>query len=45
VDPKVPFKPVAELTPAKIDVAMSTSLGFGGNNSAVVLKRAEGGAP
>ena len=39
VDPKIPIKPVAELTPAAIDVAMSTSLGFGGNNSAVIFRK------
>jgi 3-oxoacyl-(acyl-carrier-protein) synthase len=40
VDPKIPFAPVAEYRPAKLDVAMSTSLGFGGNNSAVLFRRA-----
>ena len=44
VDPKVPFQPVSEMTPATIDVAMSTSLGFGGNNSAVVFSKL-GGTP
>jgi 3-oxoacyl-[acyl-carrier-protein] synthase II len=40
VDPKIPLTPVAEYRAAKLDVAMSTSLGFGGNNSAVLFRRA-----
>jgi 3-oxoacyl-(acyl-carrier-protein) synthase len=45
-DPKIPLAPVAEYRPAKLDVVMSTSLGFGGNNSAIVLRRlGQGGAP
>ena len=39
VDAKIPLSPVAEYRPAKLDVAMSTSLGFGGNNSAVLFRR------
>lgn len=39
VDPKIPLAPVAEYRPAKLDVVMSTSLGFGGNNSAVLFRR------
>jgi 3-oxoacyl-[acyl-carrier-protein] synthase II len=39
VDPKIPLEPVAEYRPAKLEVAMSTSLGFGGNNSAVLFRR------
>jgi 3-oxoacyl-[acyl-carrier-protein] synthase II len=39
VDPKIPLAPVAEYRPAKLDVTMSTSLGFGGNNSAVLFRR------
>jgi 3-oxoacyl-[acyl-carrier-protein] synthase II len=39
VDPKIPFAPVTEYRPARLDVAMSTSLGFGGNNSAVLFRR------
>jgi len=39
VDPKIPLSPVTEYRPAKLDVAMSTSLGFGGNNSAVLFRR------
>jgi 3-oxoacyl-[acyl-carrier-protein] synthase II len=39
VDPKIPLAPVAEYRPAALDVAMSTSLGFGGNNSAVLFRR------
>jgi 3-oxoacyl-[acyl-carrier-protein] synthase II len=39
VDPKIPLAPVAEYRPARLDVAMSTSLGFGGNNSAVLFRR------
>jgi len=41
VDAKIPLAPVAEYRPAKLAVAMSTSLGFGGNNSALVLRRPE----
>jgi 3-oxoacyl-[acyl-carrier-protein] synthase II len=40
VDPKIALSPVTEYRPAKLDVAMSTSLGFGGNNSAVLFRRA-----
>jgi 3-oxoacyl-(acyl-carrier-protein) synthase len=39
VDPRIPLAPVAEYRSAKLDVAMSTSLGFGGNNSAVLFRR------
>ena len=39
VDPKIPLAPVMEYRRAKLDVAMSTSLGFGGNNSAVLFRR------
>ena len=39
VDAKIPIAPVAEYRPAKLDVVMSTSLGFGGNNSAVLFRR------
>ena len=39
VDPRIPLAPVSEYRPAKLDVAMSTSLGFGGNNSAVLFRR------
>ena len=39
VDPKIPLTPVAEFRQAKLDVVMSTSLGFGGNNSAVLFRR------
>jgi 3-oxoacyl-(acyl-carrier-protein) synthase len=35
---------VASLRPARLDVAMSTSLGFGGNNSALLFRRAAGEA-
>jgi 3-oxoacyl-[acyl-carrier-protein] synthase II len=38
-DPKIPITPVAEYRPASLDVSMSTSLGFGGNNSAVLFRR------
>jgi 3-oxoacyl-(acyl-carrier-protein) synthase len=39
VDPKIPLAPVTEYRPASFDVAMSTSLGFGGNNSALLFRR------
>ncbi len=39
VDPKIHLAPVAEYRPARLDVVMSTSLGFGGNNSAVLFRR------
>jgi 3-oxoacyl-(acyl-carrier-protein) synthase len=39
VDAKIPLAPVTEYRQAKLDVAMSTSLGFGGNNSAVLFRR------
>jgi 3-oxoacyl-(acyl-carrier-protein) synthase len=39
VDPKIFLAPVMEYRQAKLDVAMSTSLGFGGNNSAVLFRR------
>ncbi len=39
VDPKIALSPVVEYRPARLDVVMSTSLGFGGNNSAVVFSR------
>jgi 3-oxoacyl-[acyl-carrier-protein] synthase II len=39
VDPKIPLAPVVEYRPAQLAVAMSTSLGFGGNNSAVLFRR------
>ena len=39
VDPKIPLAPVTDYRPAKLEVAMSTSLGFGGNNSAVLFRR------
>jgi 3-oxoacyl-[acyl-carrier-protein] synthase II len=38
-DPQIVLAPVAEYRPARLDVAVSTSLGFGGNNSAVLLRR------
>ncbi len=43
VDPKIPFVPVTEYRPADLDVVLSTSLGFGGNNSAVLFRRAARG--
>ena len=39
VDPKIPLAPVVEYRAAKLDVGMSTSLGFGGNNSVVLFRR------
>jgi len=39
MDPKVSLSLVTEYRVAKLDVAMSTSLGFGGNNSAVLFCR------
>ncbi len=43
VDPNVPFSPVTECRAARLEVAMSTSLGFGGNNSALLFRRPQGG--
>jgi 3-oxoacyl-(acyl-carrier-protein) synthase len=40
VDPGIALLPVTEYRAARLDVAMSTSLGFGGNNSAVLFRRA-----
>jgi len=39
VDPAIGFSPVRCTAPAKVDVALSNSVGFGGNNSAIVLAR------
>jgi 3-oxoacyl-[acyl-carrier-protein] synthase-1 len=36
-DPKIPLTVVTEYRPHELKVAMSTSLGFGGNNSALVF--------
>ena len=38
-DPKIPIQPEATLSPARLDVALSNSLGFGGACSALVLRR------
>lgn len=40
-DPKIPVQPSAEPTDIIGDAALSTSLGFGGNNAALVIRRAE----
>jgi len=37
VDPELPAQPVAQVTPIKGKVALSESLAFGGNNSAVII--------
>lgn len=37
VDPEVAFTPIKQTTKAKVNVALSNSVGFGGNNSTVVL--------
>lgn len=42
-DPEVGISPTTRLTRAPLQVAMSNSLGFGGNNSALVLRRGDGG--
>ncbi len=44
VDPEVKISPSpAPMQQAPLEVAMSNSLGFGGNNSALLLRRAAGG--
>jgi 3-oxoacyl-(acyl-carrier-protein) synthase len=43
-DGTIPFAPPTEVTPVRGRFALSTSLAFGGNNSALVLARGEGGA-
>jgi 3-oxoacyl-(acyl-carrier-protein) synthase len=37
VDPQLPAQPVSQVTSIKGKVALSESLAFGGNNSAVVI--------
>jgi 3-oxoacyl-(acyl-carrier-protein) synthase len=44
VDERMGFRPVAVTVPARVDVAMSNSLGFGGTNCCLVLSRAAEGA-
>jgi 3-oxoacyl-[acyl-carrier-protein] synthase II len=39
VDPEVGFEPVREARPARIEAAMSSSLGFGGQNGVLLLAR------
>lgn len=41
-DPEVGLEPVCQCQPAALTVAMSNSLGFGGNNCAVILRRPPG---
>lgn len=43
-DEQIPFSPLTAVTPLVRDVAISTSLAFGGNNAAVVLRCGEEGA-
>lgn len=43
-DEQIPFSPLAAVTPLVRDYAISTSLAFGGNNAAVVLRRVKEGA-
>ncbi len=43
-DEEIPFAPLTEVTPLVREYAISTSLAFGGNNAAVVLRRVEEGA-
>jgi 3-oxoacyl-(acyl-carrier-protein) synthase len=38
-DPEIPVRPVRERTAVEGEVAVSTSLAFGGNNAALVLRR------
>jgi 3-oxoacyl-(acyl-carrier-protein) synthase len=38
-DPEIALTPVCQATPHAINVALSNSLGFGGNNATVVLRR------
>jgi 3-oxoacyl-[acyl-carrier-protein] synthase II len=40
-DPEIPFSPLQQVTPVVKNYAISTSLAFGGNNAAVVLRRRE----
>jgi 3-oxoacyl-(acyl-carrier-protein) synthase len=40
-DPGVGFEPVRETREADLRVAMSNSMGFGGNNCSLILSRAE----
>ena len=42
-DEQIPFSPLTAVTPLVGDSAISTSLAFGGNNAAVILRR-RGGA-
>jgi 3-oxoacyl-(acyl-carrier-protein) synthase len=41
-DPEIGFVPVQETTGAALDAVMSNSMGFGGNNCALVFARAAG---
>lgn len=43
-DEQIPFSPLTAVTPLVRDYAISTSLAFGGNNAAVVLRRVKEGA-
>ena len=43
-DEEIPFAPLTEVTPLVREYAISTSLAFGGNNAAVILRRVEEGA-
>ena len=45
VDPDIGITPAMELAPAPLELCLSSSLGFGGNNSALLLRalQAEGG--
>jgi 3-oxoacyl-(acyl-carrier-protein) synthase len=44
VDPEVGFPPVRETRAASLRAALSNSMGFGGNNCALLFARGEGGA-
>ena len=45
VDPEVMIRPTPTFMEAPLEVAMSNSLGFGGNNCALVLRRGADGKP
>ncbi len=40
-DPQLPFEPVAHTRAAELRIALSNSLGFGGNNCSLVIERGQ----